>query len=271
MQRDKDIKKGFAVLVVSCDRYSDLWAPFFALFKRFWPDCPFKVYLLSNDMRAEFDGVENILSGQDISWSDNLIKAIDAINEEYVLLFIDDLFLCAPVDTNGVLQVFGWINSHKPNCVRMNCYADSLPVENKPDKPFNSLVGMVSPGMNYRVSTVLTVWKTGFLRSMLLCAENAWEFEINGTRRSDRFDGFFSTWRNYFPVVNCVIRGKWRKGALRKISALGVSIPADKRAVMSHTEELALYLKERRSYVLSLIPRRYRVRIKGLLSAKGVF
>ncbi len=271
MEHKPDINGKFAVLVVSCDGYSDLWALFFELFKKFWPDCPFKIYLLSNTLKTEFHGVENIPVGKDISWSDNLLKAIGCINEEYVLLFIDDLFLCRPVDTKDVQQVFGWIEAHKPNCVRMNCYADNVPVENKPDKPYNNLVGIVSPSMNYRVSTVLTVWKTGFLSSMLRRNENAWEFEINGSRRSNAFDGFYATWRNYFPVVNCVIRGKWRKGAIKKINALGITIPAGKRAVMSQTEEFALYLRERRSYVLSLIPRRYRLKLKNLLSAKGVF
>ncbi len=37
-----------AVLVVSCDNYSDVWSPFFELYSRFWPDCPFNTYLISN-------------------------------------------------------------------------------------------------------------------------------------------------------------------------------------------------------------------------------
>ena len=41
------IKNKFAILIVSCDKYSDLWDPFFKLFFKFWPDCPFNIYLLS--------------------------------------------------------------------------------------------------------------------------------------------------------------------------------------------------------------------------------
>jgi hypothetical protein len=37
-----------AVIVVSCDLYSDVWKPFFTLFFKYWNDCPFPVYLTSN-------------------------------------------------------------------------------------------------------------------------------------------------------------------------------------------------------------------------------
>jgi len=37
-----------SILIPSCDKYSDLWRPFFTLFWRHWPDCPFPVYLGSN-------------------------------------------------------------------------------------------------------------------------------------------------------------------------------------------------------------------------------
>ena len=39
---------GLSVLVISCDRYADLWRPFFELFWRHWPDCQGPVYLGSN-------------------------------------------------------------------------------------------------------------------------------------------------------------------------------------------------------------------------------
>ncbi len=37
-----------AILVCSCDKYADVWEPFFKLFFKFWPDCPYPIYLLSN-------------------------------------------------------------------------------------------------------------------------------------------------------------------------------------------------------------------------------
>ena len=46
------------LLVPSCDRYADLWPTFFALLRRQWPDCPFRVVLGSNHLACTEPGVE---------------------------------------------------------------------------------------------------------------------------------------------------------------------------------------------------------------------
>ena len=94
-----------AVLVVSCDHYADLWLPFFHLFKRFWPDCPYSVYLLTNEKDFQFPDVSVIRTGIDVSWSDNLKMGLQQIREKYILMIIDDLFLLKPVDTAMVIKI----------------------------------------------------------------------------------------------------------------------------------------------------------------------
>ena len=37
-----------AILVVSFDAYQDLWPVFFQAFFKYWPDCPYRVYLGAN-------------------------------------------------------------------------------------------------------------------------------------------------------------------------------------------------------------------------------
>ena len=37
-----------AILMLSCDKYSDLWDDFFNLKERFWPDCPYHCYLATD-------------------------------------------------------------------------------------------------------------------------------------------------------------------------------------------------------------------------------
>ena len=44
----KDENDDVAFLIVSCDRYSDLWEAFFTLLSKYWPDKNFHTYLLSN-------------------------------------------------------------------------------------------------------------------------------------------------------------------------------------------------------------------------------
>jgi hypothetical protein len=251
----KDIIDKIDILVVSCDKYSDLWLPFFKLFWKFWPDCPFDVYLLSNKISVNIPRVQSLLVGQDISWSDNLHKALSQLKKDYIFLFLDDLFLYDTVKTSEVLKIFDWAIKSNINYLRMN-------PSPKPDKPCNELVGYVSKGTIYRTSTVLSLWRKNVLLDLLIPGESAWDFEINGSIRSDKYDRFYSTWKSYFPVINGVIRGKWRRSMVKKLKYLGIEVNLNKREVMNISETMILYLKFLRSNALKLFPPKYRRRIR---------
>ena len=251
-------KENLAVLVVSCDQYSDLWEPFFSLFWRFWPDCPFNVYLLSNKLSANIPRVMTLLTGDDISWSDSLYKGVSQLEQHYVLLFLDDLFLYDFVKTAKVLEVLNWILESGANYVRLN-------PSQRPDKAFNELVGIVSKGTIYRTSTVLSVWKKEVLLDLLKPGESAWNFEIYGSIRSDDYDGFYSTWKNQFPTINSVIKGEWRRDAVKKCRSLGVEIDLTKRTVMNPMRATVFSLKRLRTKLLNLFPARHRRKIKDFV------
>ena len=190
----KHPERQFAVLVPSCDGYSDLWKPFFTLFWKFWPDCPLPVYLLSNFASVADDRARALHVGEDVSWSDNLAKALASLNYEYIFLFLDDLFLTGNVDTKTVLGILNWAVRSKINYLRFN-------PSPKADRLYNDIVGVVSPGTIYRTATVMSLWRKEVLLNLLRPGESAWDFEIKGSIRSDEFDGFFSTWKRYFPVI----------------------------------------------------------------------
>jgi hypothetical protein len=256
----ENIKDQLAVLVVSCDKYADLWKPFFECFKRFWPDCPFNVYLMSNKKPLDVAGVKNILTGDDLSWSDSMLAGINQLKEEYVLLFLDDLFLYKAVDTGEILRLVNWAVESKADYLRMN------PMYNKADTPFNESVGIISKNGIYRTSTVMSMWKKTVLTSLLKPGESAWDLEVRGAARSDIYDGFYAAWNNNFPIINTVIKGKWSRRALKKMRSLNITIDLASRKVMTAKEETVYSLKHVRSYILSCLPVKYRKAIKKFFS-----
>lgn len=253
-----DIKNKFAILVVSCDKYSDLWNPFFKSFFRFWPDCPFNIYLLTNYEFVDILQVKNLLIGDDISWSDNLYKALNYLKEDYIFLFLDDLFLLDFVKTDEVLRLFTWIIESNANYVRIN-------PSPKPNKRYNELVGIVSKGTIYRTSTVMAIWKKNILLNLLKNGENIWDFEIYGSIRSDSYDAFFCTWKKYFFIINTVIKGKWMRSAIKELKSLGIEIDLSKRKVMTFEETIKYYFSRKRSGLLKLFPAKYRRKLKDLV------
>ena len=254
-----------AVLVVSCDNYSDVWSPFFELYSRFWPDCPFSTYLISNNKEYSVPGVKTLQVGEDVSWSDNLKYALTLIQEQYVLIWIDDLFLLQHVNTSLVREVINDFIARDGNYLRLNPTIHA-------DLPCNNYFGRVSAGTIYRTSTVMSLWRKSVLSDLLVSGESAWDFEINGTIRSDRFDGFYATKTDSFNVLNGIIKGKWRNCAYRKICTLCTDFNDNKRARLSLTEELLLKIMIFRSKLLNLIPPQYRRQLKSrILGAKHTY
>ncbi len=246
-----------AVLLVSCDKYKDLWPLCTDMINRFWPDCPYSAYMVCNQPTS-INGFRIIAVGPDRGWSANLLCALEEVEEEFVLLFLDDLILERPVCTPRVVHLFNWFKGVSGNCLRMN---PSPP----PDRSCTEIVGIASKGGLYRASTVMTLWRKSVLRALLRTDESAWEFEIRGSERSDQFDSFYAAYNNTFSVINTVGRGKWERRALRRVRRLGFEPDLAARGVLSHWSGWKGRLMEIRYAVLAHMPARWRRSIRRAL------
>ena len=83
-----------AVLVHSCDKYSEAWELFFSLFFRAWKECPFQVYLSTEYNSFDNYKVKTINTGEG-SWTRRLHKAVDSIDSQYIIILLEDFFLQA--------------------------------------------------------------------------------------------------------------------------------------------------------------------------------
>ena len=251
--------KTIAVLVVSCDNYSDLWKPFFECFRRFWPDCPYPVYLVNNHKEVEYSNVTAIHVGDDVSWSDNLQKALGQVPHEYVFIYIEDLFLKTAVDSQKVQAIFRWAIENKADYVKM------IHGSHKIKTPYNDLVNEIPKGSLYRASLVMCLFKKAVLLDLLRPGENAWEFEMHGTERSDKYDRFYSTRDKHFDTINTIIKRKWQRDAVRAMQQLNIDIDLSARAVMNCWEGIKYKMLILRTGIFNLVPSSYKRSLKKLL------
>ncbi len=219
-----------AIVVASRDHSADLWAPLFSLLRKHWPDCPYPVYLVSNLLRFDDLGVSTITVGADRSWSDTLADGIAQLTQPYVLLWIDDHFLVNRVDGSAVAGAIDAFEHLRGNYLRLQ----ALP---KPDQPLNGHFGVIRRGAVYRTATPGSVWNRLVLADLLRSGENAWAFEDAGSTRSDRYDGFYSTWRTCLHLENLLIKGRLRSTVLQRIEHSWEHLAALKYPVMSPMEE----------------------------------
>ena len=121
----------------------------------------------------------------------------------------------------------------------------SLWTQHKPDGRCNSIVGTLSKGAIYRTGTVLPIWKKTTLSELLAPGESAWDFEICGSVRSDRYDGFYCTHSITLPILNCVIKGKWQRGCGAENASLARSNRPNARPLMTTRETFVFFLRSK--------------------------
>jgi hypothetical protein len=259
------MKNDIAILISSCDKYSDLWDPCLTLFLKNWPDCPYKIYLVCNNKTYVDDRVCCLQVGDDQDWSSTMLLAISKIVEPNVFIWIDDFFINRVVDTEKVTRIFSLFCYSKMQYLRLS----SIPrAEKRVDDNFSE----IGENAFYRVSLPLSLWRVDALRKIVSKGETAWEFEINGSRRSKKYNHYYSINYDLFEYIHGVERGVWMRSAVRQLNALGFSIDLTFRRQMSRYENLLLWCRSIKNHIFWLIPEHRRAGVMGFVqNAKKSF
>lgn len=243
-----------AIVVASCDKYSDLWIPFFGEFFTHWKDCPYPVYLVANHKVFEHERVTTLLAGDDVDWSTTVIRCTAQLECTHCLFFIDDAFLTCHVDTRLIDDVMRFILEVDANFVRLR-------VNPKPSALFSKDIGILDRSAAYRVSLFATIWKLETLIDILRPGESAWAFELEGTERSRKLGGFYCVIKDVFRYLHGVERGVWIRSTASVLSKRGYKLDHHYRRYMSIKEDLGLRFRLFKSFILHLAPERHRMKV----------
>src|SRR3972149_8436849 len=236
-----------SVLVPSCDCYADLWKPFWNLFWRYWPDCPFPVYLGSNQDSFDHPRVQMIHAGGGNNWTNRVRQQILALDTPYVLMILEDFFLQSPVNTGDVLACLWALRELDGVMLRLI----PRPAPDKHVKQF-PMLGRCSPGALYRVSTQTAIWRRDALLELMREGESIWEFEIIGSGRCNVIaEGFYCTWKPVMTYRHHVVeRGMWFRNEARKFGRMNIGCDFTHRPIMSRWEMLRWRYCKTRSVIL---------------------
>jgi len=245
-----------AVLIPSCDAYADLWHPFFELFRRYWPDCPYPVYLGSNFLTYDA-GVRPLTVGEDVDWSTGFSEMLRRVPEPHVLVLLEDFLLSAPAETARIGRLLGYMNARAAACIRL------MPVPGAPaPAPDFADAGDLQKGVPYRMSLQAAIWRRDLLLALVRPGETPWQLELAGSMRTEALDApFLSVLRGPQPPLpyfcNAVIRGVWRRDGLALCRREGVSVDLDARRVESRLVYARRRLKRRRDEAREWLSRRH--------------
>ncbi len=228
----EEYKSSVAVVVSSCDAFFDAWRPFQAFFERFWADCPFDVFLLTNELRVRSARLRPLPVGPDRGWSSNLLFALEKIEHPYLLYLQEDYFLTAPVDRPQMARDFAHV---------IEGGADSLcfRARSAPDpgmRPLNDRFGVVPLESDGRTRCQVTLWKRSALQSILRVGETAWNFEARGSARTQKMEILSYLRRENAPIpylMSAISRGLWMPEAIALCRNYGVTIDPFFRPIFS--------------------------------------
>jgi hypothetical protein len=224
------------ILVVSCDRYADLWKPFFEIFHLRWPDCPFPMYLGTNHATYDDPRVTTIHVGEDRDWSTNVRTMLDALGSEHVIFFLEDFLLLHDVDSRAIEALVDVARNERLGCLRL---VGEMPLAFDPTRPVPGYanLGELAPRQINRVTAQVAIWNVETLRNLLIPGANAWEFEIVGSALSRRFpDRFWGVYKSPIWYEQSVEKGKWKPAGLQLCADAGVSVDLSARGVFTEAE-----------------------------------
>lgn len=216
-----------AILVCSCDKYEGAWNPMFEMFFKFWNDCPYDVYLLTNNKTYEHNRVKTITTGDDVTWSKAFRKALENIHEDYVLVIMEDYILKSKVRNSDFEMVLAYMKKNEIDYFRI--YPAPRPtIESGNCGEFK--IGLIEPKSPYRVSLQAAIWKRKYAISIIDDKDSAWQFEYMGSKRSSQDNSkFVSVWDKTPRLMldyycTGIIQGYWIREAVELCNKYGVDV-----------------------------------------------
>lgn len=172
-----------AVMIYSCDAYSDIWYPFFTLFFRYW-DCPYPVFVASESETCLIENVKTVNSFG--AWTERMRSALEQISSKYVICMCEDMFFRRSVRQ----EVIDACITYMENNPRIACFN------------FEKEYGWIQPseypsfgkkplGNHYQKSCQPTLWRRSALIELMGEDQSAWEWEMSSA--PDKYDYYIWT------------------------------------------------------------------------------
>jgi hypothetical protein len=228
----------FGILVISSDKYHDLWDPFFDCLEKNWVDCPFDIYLGSNSIIPHEKFKHHvILSGIDKDWSTSAKLIINQIPKKYLLVIMEDFFIISKVCTEEVINHFYYMELNSIN----HMHFENIGLAS--DYSLSEAYNCYESGAPYRVN-VFGFWKKDIFNELLLCGETPWEFEVMGSYRSKYFSNFLAIKSPPFQIINMVEKGVFFKESYNYCLVNKIDLSHSSRKLHNNIENIKSYFNK---------------------------
>ncbi len=258
------------LLMLGCDKNIDLVELNLDMIKRFWPDCPFPVYISLETYHGNYGDNIKIMNSNETKWSKRIMEHLAGLNSKYVMITLDDFIIEDFVHTQTVVDCINFMNEN-PQVVNMAFDAfNGKRIPGKDFKHFQCRKKRSNCLLNWQIG----LWRTDNLIELMDPNENPWESEVFGSMRAElkKESQFYCLdVKMHKPIEYnngwLVVRGCWNGNEIKRLEQkLNIKIDTGDRLIKyKDFQYISFFPRVKRR--LKIIFKRYNYKIKSRLEA----
>lgn len=222
------MKSDTIIFVAAKDSYADTWDPFFTLFFKYWPDCPYPVYMMSEVRIFAHEKVNSLAIPVDPNkswvsqWTDRVRTALAKTEAKYLIFFHTDYFLSGKVDTARIEALQKMLELGNIGYIRL------VPVP-PPTKDFSgdSALGTIDKKEDYSVSFQPGIWRRDVFEEILKYGPGPIDIERDGSKNSHKLNQIFLSAKkgcSALPYVHGIGKDMWLYDAVKLLAREGFEV-----------------------------------------------
>ena len=235
------LKDKITYLILSCDKFSDLWDANIRMLRYNWPDRDFDVYIVTDkETNRKFSDVKIISAGEFVEWSDRLKYALKSVSTDYVFVTLDDYLLIEKVDINRIQHLVGLMEKDHYDYIRLF----KNPIKAKGAKVVGEeKLFHIKNEVNYSVNLYSGLWSKSFFEYCLREPKTAWMFEVTLSESAVAYGAHcLVSEGDEYVILDVVRKGKILRKAARYFKKHS-GIYNGSRDIQSFSYEVRLFLK----------------------------
>lgn len=217
-----------AVVISSWDKNSYMWDIVRYSYQKYWNNCPFPIYFITNNLDAPIG--TTIKTGDNTDWVTMTKIALSKIPEKCIIWMLEDYWLWKHVNTPKIQEYCNFVVTGKADYIRL-IPSEYAILNNEVSKD----LGEYSLDATYKTSLGPSIWNKALMERLLKDGENIWQFELESAKRTKPTERFFAIkdWEDFVIVYlngtypqQVMVKGKLTASAFEYLRREGLKINA---------------------------------------------
>lgn len=228
-----------AIMITSCDAYADCWKPMIFSLDKYWPDCEWPRYIVTNykeDNTLPNTGFVKV--GDDKrSWCTLAKRGLESIDSEYIVFFQEDYWLSRKVNNTAIKSHLQYMEENGIDYLKIT--RDIL----RDEKRIGDTIYCDNPlDIRYSFNTAMAIWRVEKIVPLMIEGWTGWEFERQIIPYIKKHQIQVKSQCLYSGVIEekgltdikagAIIRGVWTESAIDFLKENGMEDVISKREQM---------------------------------------